>query len=87
MEQGWLIVLIVSAVLLVIVLLRTRPNVRWFGYALLQLVISAILLFVINGTGLFGEFYIPINLATVFTIAVLGLPGLGLLAAIKLTIL
>lgn len=87
MERGWLILFVVSAVLLVIVLFRTRPDIRWFGYALLQLVLSAVFLFIINGTGLFGDFYIPINLVTVLAIAVLGIPGIGLLAAIKLTLL
>lgn len=83
----WLVVLIVCAAALVIVVYRTKPDIRWFGYALLQVVVAALILFVLNGTSLLGEFYIPINLVTVLTIAILGLPGLALLAAMKLTLL
>lgn len=87
MDEGWLILFIISAVLLLIVLFRTRPQIRWFGYALLHVIVAAIVLFLLNGTGLLGEIHIPINLATVLTVAILGVPGLALLAAIKLTVL
>lgn len=87
MHQGWLILLITSTVLLAIVLIRARIDYRWFGYALLQLVIAAVGLYLINGTGLFGEFQIPINMVTLFTLVILGLPGLVLLIVIKLTLI
>ncbi len=87
MEIVWLLILIISVGLLAIILARVKLDVRWFGYGLLQLVLSAIALYILNGVGLFGDFYIPINAATVATIAVLGLPGLGLIAAIKLTLM
>lgn len=87
MDEGWLILFIISTVLLLIVLFRTRPKMRWFGYAVLHVIVAAIVLFLLNGSGLFGQFHIPINLATVMTVAILGVPGLALLAAIKLTIL
>jgi inhibitor of the pro-sigma K processing machinery len=87
MHQGWLILLITSAALLAIVLIRTRIDYRWFGYALLHLVIAAVGLFVINGTGWVGEFSIPINIYTLFTIAILGIPGLVLLIVVKLTLI
>lgn len=78
---------IISAVLLVIVLIRTRPGIRLFGCALVQVIFAAVLLFLFNGTGLSGDLYIPINLVTVLTVAALGIPGLVLLAAVKATIL
>ena len=87
MHQGWLILLVMSTVLLAIVLIRTRIDYRWFGYALLHLVVAAVGLFLINGTGWFGELYIPINIFTLFTIAILGIPGLILLAVIKFTLM
>jgi len=87
MQQGWLILLIMSTVLLAIVLIRVRIDYRWFGYALLHLVIAAIGLYLINGTGWFGEFFIPINIVTLFTLVVLGIPGLVLLIVIKLTLI
>jgi inhibitor of the pro-sigma K processing machinery len=87
MHQGWLILLVISTVLLIIVLIRTKIDVRWFGYALLQLVIAAVGLFLINGSGWFGEFHIPVNIFTLFTIGILGIPGLLLLIVIKLTLI
>ena len=86
LEQGWLIVLLSCLLLLIIIIVKTKPDIRWFVYALLQLVLASIILFILNGVGVFGDFYIPINLVTLFTIAILGLPGLALLVVIKLTL-
>lgn len=86
MERIWWTVFVVSVCLLLLVWFRRRPDIRFFGFAWLHLVVSAVLLYLINGTGLFGDFYIPINGATVLAIAVLGLPGLGLIAALKWTL-
>jgi inhibitor of the pro-sigma K processing machinery len=87
MEIKWLIVLIVSVLSLLLLIIRTKPDIRWFGYGLLQLVGAAVLLYIINGIGILGEFYIPINAVTVMVIAVLGLPGLGLITVVKLTLM
>lgn len=87
MDRRWLILFIISAALLLILLFRTKPNIRWFGYALLHVIVASIVLFLFNGSGLFGDFYIPINPVTVLTVAILGLPGLALIAAVKLTVL
>lgn len=87
MHQGWLILLVMSTALLAIVLIRRRIDYRWFGYALLHLVIAAVGLFLINGTGWFGDFLIPINIYTLFTIAILGFPGLILLVVVKHTLI
>ena len=86
MERGWVIVLGVSLLLLIVVLVRTKPDIRWFGYALLQLVIAAVALFILNGIAIFEDFAVPINLYTISTIAVLGIPGLALLIALKVTV-
>jgi inhibitor of the pro-sigma K processing machinery len=87
MHQGWLILLITSGALLAIVLIRSRIDYRWFGFALLHLVLAAVGLFIMNGTGWAGNFSIPINFYTLFTIMILGIPGLILLIAIKLTLI
>lgn len=87
MEQRWLILFIISSALFLILLFRTRPRLRWFGYALMHVIAAAVVLFLLNGSGLFGDFYLPINAVTVLTVAALGIPGLALLAAVKLTIL
>jgi len=87
MERGWMMALAVSAALLLNVLAKAKPGLRSFGYAFLHVIAAAVVLFLINGTGLFGDIRIPINLVTVLTVAILGLPGLLLLAAVKWTIL
>jgi inhibitor of the pro-sigma K processing machinery len=84
LDNLWLILFVVSLVLLMIIAFRTKLNLRYFGFALLHLVVAAIALFFINGTGWFGEFYIPINGLTVFVVGILGVPGLALLVGIKL---
>jgi len=87
MERGWMMLLAASAALLMFVVARAKPDLRSFGYALLQIIAAAVLLFLFNGSGLFGDLTIPINPAPVLTVAILGLPGLALLAAVKWTIL
>lgn len=87
MSREWLLLFAVSAVMLIIVIMRAKIDIRMFGFALLHLVIAAVVLFVINETGWFGDFYIPINAWTVFTIGIFGIPGLLLLAGIKLTLM
>jgi len=87
MNHNWLILLVVSIILLAIVLIRTRIDYRWFSFALLQLVMVAVGLFLINGLGWFGELHIPINIMTLFTIVILGFPGFVLLIVIRLTLI
>ncbi len=87
MEVVWWVVFLISISALTLLLTRVKLDIRWFSYGLLQLIVAAILLFLINGMGLLGEFYIPINAVTVAVIAILGLPGLGLIATVKLTLM
>lgn len=87
MQLGWLILFITSVILLAIILIRSRIDYRWFGYALLHLVLAAIGLYLINGTDWTGDFNIPINIYTLLTIAILGIPGLILLIMVKLTLI
>lgn len=87
MDQRWLILFIISTVLLLIVWIRTRPRIRWFGYAVVHMIAASVVLFLLNGIGWFADIEVPINLVTVLTVAALGIPGLCLLAAVKLTVL
>ena len=80
----WWALLIVSSALLVTLLLRNQFARQWFGYLALHIVFAAVALFFVN---LFGEriqLHIPINIATVATIGILGIPGILLLIALKL---
>mgnify|MGYP002622369368 FL=1 len=87
MNREWLILFVVSLALLIIILVRTRIDIRMFGFALLHLVVASVALFVINESEWFGDFYIPINAYTVFAVGIFGIPGLLLLAGIKLTLM
>lgn len=80
----WLAVFVISIVLLAVVLIRGKMNVRWFGYMALNIVLAAFILYFINASGWFADFHLPINVPTVLTVGILGLPGLLLLIALKL---
>ncbi|OGX68281.1 MAG: hypothetical protein A2189_05595 [Paenibacillus sp. RIFOXYA1_FULL_44_5] len=86
MKAIWLSVLIISSSLLLVTLIRKKDAVRWLGYAALNIGIAAFILYFTNMLGAKLNFHIPINLTTMLTVSVLGLPGYLLLAAIKLAI-
>lgn len=81
-----LIVFVVSLALLVFILFKTKLSYRWLKYAAINLVVAAVLLYLINFSGLFADFYLPINWTTIAAVAVLGVPGLMLLVGLKLTL-
>ncbi|WP_166244313.1 pro-sigmaK processing inhibitor BofA family protein [Paenibacillus turpanensis] len=76
-------VLVLSAVILVMVVLRTKLSYRMLGYAVMNLAAAAIFLYLINLAEGFTHFRLPINAATVLTVGILGVPGIALLAAVK----
>lgn len=82
----WMLLFVVSLSLLLIILLRTRIRMQWFSYALLNLILAAFILYFINLSGAWIHFRLPLNVVTILTVGVLGLPGLLLLVAIKLTL-
>jgi inhibitor of the pro-sigma K processing machinery len=81
-----LIAFISSLSILALVLFRKKQYFRWLSYAVMNVVLAALVLYLINLSGVFNDFYIPINLATVLTVGILGIPGLLLLIAIQLTL-
>jgi len=81
------ILFIGSMVLLLVTLVRTRKPFQWIGYIGLNVVFAAFILYFINLTSVYTGFILPINIATVSTIGVLGIPGLLLLAAVKVVLI
>jgi inhibitor of the pro-sigma K processing machinery len=81
------VVLIVSVVLLLVVLLRNRSAFQWLGKTCLHVVFAALLIYVLNLFSGYTSLTIPYNAVTVGIVGTLGLPGLGLLAAVKLIML
>lgn len=76
-----------SAVLLLIVLLRTKSMLRWFGYIGFNIILGVSALLLLQHYGQAVHMSIPLNTVTVLTIGVLGIPGLLLLTAIQMTLM
>jgi inhibitor of the pro-sigma K processing machinery len=88
MSTEWVIGLVVIGIMLLITASKSvaRP-IRWIGFAAMQVVIGAILLFFANLVGEMADFHIPINPVTAVLVGFLRLPGLAALIAIKLWIM
>ncbi|MNJ46009.1 pro-sigmaK processing inhibitor BofA family protein [Paenibacillus fonticola] len=78
-------VLIVSLLLITYILLTRKLGLAWLTRLGLHIVLAALGIYVVNFSGLLTEAYIPMNPATISTVLVLGLPGVGLLLGLKLT--
>ncbi|MCZ8522970.1 MULTISPECIES: pro-sigmaK processing inhibitor BofA family protein [Paenibacillus] len=77
-------VLIGSGVLLGAVILRNRFAFQMLGKVCLHLAFASILLYMMNLFSGYTHIELPLNAVTVGTVSVLGLPGLAVLAALKL---
>jgi inhibitor of the pro-sigma K processing machinery len=80
----WWSLFIVSSCLLIFTMLRHKYSIQWLGVIGMNLVAAAVILFLINWFGASSGFHIAINEGTIITIAVLGIPGVLLLVALKL---
>lgn len=80
-------VLIGSSLLLMLQLIRNRQAGRWLSTLGLNLAFAALILYVLNLISGYIHFTLPINLVTVATVTVLGIPGVLLLALIKYMLL
>ncbi|KIL38597.1 hypothetical protein SD70_25200 [Gordoniibacillus kamchatkensis] len=87
MRVAMWVVLAVCALLLLVVVLRNRVAGRWLTYLALNVVVAAFLLYFVNLLSSYTHFTLPINVATLCTVGILGVPGLFLLAALKLVVL
>lgn len=88
MSVEWIIGLVIVGIMLLIAASKsvTRP-IRWIGFAAMQVVIGAILLFFANLIGEMASFHIPINPITAMLVGFLRLPGLAALIVIKLWVM
>jgi inhibitor of the pro-sigma K processing machinery len=67
--------------------MRNRHSVQWLAFVGLNIVLAALLLYALNWLGARNGIHLPINIATISTIGVLGIPGLFLLVALKATLI
>ncbi|GIP36703.1 pro-sigmaK processing inhibitor BofA family protein [Paenibacillus sp. J2TS4] len=77
-------VLVLSLTLLIIVILRNKGSIQWLVRLGVHVVVAGIVLYAVNWIGGYYGFRLPINPATIAAVTVLGIPGVGMLAAIKL---
>ncbi|WP_159881863.1 pro-sigmaK processing inhibitor BofA family protein [Paenibacillus puerhi] len=77
-------VLTVSGGLLGIMILRNKAALQWLGMLMLQVVFSAVMLYVINLLSPYTRLELPLNAVTVGIVSLLGVPGLATLTALKL---
>ena len=85
MNMLWFSVFIVSSFLLTFVVFRATTTWKWLGQALLHVMIAAVLLYAVNTV--FTNLTIAMNIVTLLTVSILGIPGLLLLAAIQVFVL
>lgn len=83
MKTFWLVMLIASAVSLGIVLLRKQAPKGWLTRFGIHLVVSAMAIYALNFSGWVTGWYVPLNPVTIGTVAVLGLPGIGLVLGVQ----
>ncbi|UPK44150.1 pro-sigmaK processing inhibitor BofA family protein [Paenibacillus pabuli] len=80
------IVLVLSLLGLVIILFRKRIGLSFFTSFGIHLVLAAVGIYVVNYSGWITGTYIPLNPATIGTVSILGLPGVGLLLGLKISL-
>ena len=83
----WGIVFAFSSLALLVTAFRSRLNMRLLNVLAINFVLAALLIYLINVTPWFGDFRIPINLITVVSIGLLGIPGLLLIISIHFFII
>lgn len=83
MRTFWLVMLIGSGLALGAVVLRKQAPKGWLTRFGIHLVLSAMALYALNFSGWITGWYVPLNPATIGTVAVLGLPGIGLVLGLQ----
>ncbi|MBP1994981.1 pro-sigmaK processing inhibitor BofA family protein [Paenibacillus eucommiae] len=79
--------LVVSSLLLLYVLFRSGQAGRWISVLAMNIVFAALILYVINLFGSYTHMNIPMNYLTLAVVALLGIPGVLLLIALKIVLL
>ncbi|CAM3988943.1 pro-sigmaK processing inhibitor BofA family protein [Cohnella lubricantis] len=87
MRSIWLIVFIVSSCTLLYLMARRKLPRGFFSRFGTHLVLSALAIYALNFSGWITGWYVPLNPGTIGTVAVLGLPGVGLVLGLQHLIL
>lgn len=87
MKTIWLSVLVFSVVLLLYFTIFKRIGFAWVTKFMFHIVLAALGLYIVNYSGILASVYIPLNPVTLSTVFILGLPGVGLLFALKIMLI
>ncbi|MFC5467334.1 pro-sigmaK processing inhibitor BofA family protein [Cohnella suwonensis] len=87
MKTFWLVLLVASAASLAFVLIGRRAPKGWAMRFGVHLVLSAFALYALNFSGWVTGWYMPLNPFTIGTVALLGLPGIGLVLGLQWTLI
>ncbi|QHW31971.1 pro-sigmaK processing inhibitor BofA [Paenibacillus rhizovicinus] len=86
MKTIWMVSLLASSVLLILVVVRNRLSFRWLRRFGLHLVAAALVLYILNYSGVIPGFEVPLNPATIGTVVLLGLPGIALVLGLQMVL-
>ncbi|MFB5763562.1 pro-sigmaK processing inhibitor BofA family protein [Paenibacillus medicaginis] len=81
------VVMSVSVLLLAYLFVKKKARAAWLVTFGAHLAIAAIGIYLVNYSGWITQVHIPLNPVTIGTVAILGLPGVGLLYGLKLVLL
>lgn len=87
MKTFWLVLLVVSGASLGYVLFKRSVPKGWFMRFSIHLVLAAMALYALNFSGWVTGWYVPLNPFTIGTVALLGLPGIGLVLGLQWTLI
>jgi len=87
MEKSiWLWIFLGSLSALAFIALRNRIGWGWIGKTTVHLIIAMILLYFVGLAEPYTNLHLPMNAVTITTVAILGIPGLAMLAGLKLLV-
>jgi inhibitor of the pro-sigma K processing machinery len=87
MKTFWLAMFGLSSILLAGTILNTRLPKGWLTRFGIHLVLSSMAIYALNYSGWLTGIYIPLNPASIGVVALLGLPGIALIAGLQQVLL
>jgi len=87
MKTFWLVLLVVSGMSLIYVLLKRNVPKGWLTRFGAHLALAALGIYALNFSGWVTGWYVPLNPFTIGTVALLGVPGIGLVLGLQWSLL
>jgi inhibitor of the pro-sigma K processing machinery len=87
MKTVWMVMLIGSSALLAAILIRQKLPPGWLTRFGAHLALSAMAIYALNFSGWMTGLYVPLNPVTIGAVTMLGLPGIGLVLGLQMTLI